>query len=78
MEIVGGDFVASNIENFIGLEQLSTIGGGLYITAVGSCEGLSGLQSLNTIEAEEVSSFKGLNRDCRKKNKNFITNWLPM
>ena len=61
LEIIGGDFIASNIENFIGLEQLSTIGGGLYITAVGSCEGLSGLQSLNTIEAEEVSSFKGLN-----------------
>lgn len=61
LEIIGGDFIASNIENFIGLEQLSTIGGGIYITAVGSCEGLSGLHSLNTIEAEEVSSFKGLN-----------------
>ena len=61
LEIIGDDFIASNIEDFIGLEQLSTIGGGLYITAACSCEGLSGLQSLNTIEAEKISSFKGLN-----------------
>lgn len=61
LESIGNDFTVSNIEDFTGLEHLTTIGGILNIEEVSSCKGLSGIQSLQGLEVNEIWSFSGLN-----------------
>ena len=59
---IGGNFTVSNIESFVGLENLSEIRGGtLSLDNVTSCQGLSGIKSLQYILAEDITSFEGLN-----------------
>ena len=59
---IGGNFTVSNIESFAGLENLSEIRGGtLSLDNVASCQGLSGIKSLQYILAEDITSFEGLN-----------------
>ena len=59
---IGGNFTVSNIESFAGLENLSEIRGGtLSLDNVASCQGLSGIKSLQYIFAEDITSFEGLN-----------------
>ena len=61
LESIGNDFTVSNVENFTGLEHLTTIGGILYIEEVSSCEGLNSIQSIQGLEAYRIGSFAGLN-----------------
>ena len=59
---IGGNFTISNIESFVGLENLSEIRGGtLSLDNVASCRGLSGIKSLQYILASNITSFEGLN-----------------
>ena len=59
---IGGNFTVSNVESFVGLENLSEIRGGtLSLNNVASCQGLSGIKSLQYIFADEITSFEGLN-----------------
>lgn len=59
---IGGNLTVSNIESFVGLENLSEIGGGtLSLDNVTSCRGLSGIKSLQYILASHITSFEGLN-----------------
>lgn len=59
---IGGNFTVSNIESFVGLENLSEIRGGtLSLDNVTSCQGLSGIKSLQYILADNITSFEGLN-----------------
>ena len=59
---IGGNFTVSNIESFIGLENLSEIRGGtLSLNNVTSCQGLSSIKSLQYILANDITSFEGFN-----------------
>ena len=61
LESIGNDFTVSNVENFIGLEHLTTIGGILHIEEIGSCEGLNSIQSIQGLSADGLGTFTGLN-----------------
>lgn len=59
---IGGNLIVSNIESFVGLENLSEIRGGtLSMNNVASCQGLSNIKALQNIKADGVNSFEGLN-----------------
>ena len=74
LESIGNDFTVSNVENFTGLEHLTTIGGILYIEEVSSCEGLIGIQSIQGINANKIGSFAGLNNLQSILGDLFVTN----
>lgn len=61
LESIGNDFTVSNVEDFTGLEHLTTIGGILHIEQVGSCEGLNSIQSIQGLSTYGLGTFTGLN-----------------
>lgn len=61
LESIGNDFTVSNVDDFTGLEHLTTIGGILYVEEVSSCKGLNSIQQIQGIDASKVVSFAGLN-----------------
>lgn len=74
LESIGNDFTVSNVEDFTGLEHLTTIGGILYIEEVSSCEGLISIQSIQGINANKIGSFAGLNNLHSISGDLFVTN----
>ncbi len=74
LESIGNDFTVSNVEDFIGLEHLTIIGGILYIDKVYSCEGLISIQSIQGINANTIGSFAGLNNLHSILGDLFVTN----